>query len=89
MDNHYLECLRRTYKAGDRLRCICMEDLHGVPYGIEGTVQFVDDAGQALACLVYVVDYTFSDAGRRVFFDESQYSDAAVQVLLSCNACHL
>ena len=45
MDEQYLEHLRRTYKAGNRLRCICMEDLHGVPFGVEGTVQFVDDAG--------------------------------------------
>lgn len=40
-----VEALRRTYKPGTRLELIHMEDAHSVPPGTQGTVDYVDDAG--------------------------------------------
>ncbi len=40
-----IEALRRTYKPGDRIEIVHMEDMHGVPPGTQGTVDYVDDAG--------------------------------------------
>lgn len=62
MGNRKIEYLRKIYKAGDRLRCIHMEDANGVPPGTTGTVQYVDDAGNVHmkwdngSCLSYLPD---------------------------------
>lgn len=40
-----IESIRRTYKPKDRIELISMEDAHGVPPGTQGTVDYVDDAG--------------------------------------------
>lgn len=40
-----IESLRRIYKPGLRIELIQMEDMHGVPPGTQGTVDYVDDAG--------------------------------------------
>ena len=41
-----LQCLRQQYLKGTRLQLISMEDPHGVPEGMVGEVDFIDDAGQ-------------------------------------------
>ena len=40
-----IESLRRIYRAGDRLELVYMEDSLEVLPGTQGTVEFVDDAG--------------------------------------------
>ena len=40
-----VEALRRTYKPGDRIELIHMEDMRGVSPGTQGSVDYVDDAG--------------------------------------------
>ena len=44
----------------------------------EEVLQLLDDASEALACFVDVIDNTLSDTRRRVFLDGSQHGDAAV-----------
>ncbi len=45
MGSAKVEAIRKVYKPGDRLECVHMEDVYGVPPGTQGTVDFVDDAG--------------------------------------------
>jgi len=40
-----IDSLRRTYKPGTRIELISMEDAFSVPPGTQGTVDYVDDAG--------------------------------------------
>lgn len=40
-----VEQIKRLYKHGDRLELVKMEDAWGVPAGTQGTVDYVDDAG--------------------------------------------
>ena len=44
----------------------------------EEVLQLLDDASEALACFIDVIDNTLSDTRRRVFLDGSQHGDAAV-----------
>ena len=44
----YIEHLRRKYPPGTRLQLSCMEDEFPVPPGSMGTVECIDDAGQAV-----------------------------------------
>lgn len=40
-----LEHLRKVFKPGDRIECVKMVDMKGVPPGTQGTVDYVDDFG--------------------------------------------
>lgn len=40
-----LQRLRETYKPGDRVELVCMNDIQAPPIGTKGTVKHVDDAG--------------------------------------------
>lgn len=40
-----LESIKKIYKPGDRLELVHMEDSYAVPTGTQGTVDFIDDAG--------------------------------------------
>jgi hypothetical protein len=44
--NRNMDAMRKRYPAGMRLELISMEGEAGMPTGLRGTVQYVDDAGQ-------------------------------------------
>ena len=56
---------------------------------LERVGEFLHNVGNALCGFVDVVNHTFADEAARFFRDHCQHGDTAVEVLLSCNTCHL
>lgn len=46
MDKNTIIFLKRNYLNGQRVKLISMSDINPIDEGTEGTVRFVDDAGQ-------------------------------------------
>ena len=58
-------------------------------FRFELSLQFLDDAGQALSGLVDIVDHTLSDERGRILLHDGQYIDTSVKILLSGDTGHL
>ena len=73
--------------AAHRLSAHAYEDLADV--GLELPLELLDNGGEALGCLVDVVDHALAYERRRVFAGQRHDTDAAVGLLLPCDAGHL